>query len=81
MRGFPAQDQFLGKFRIKPVAALLKCLVYRLKDYNKEMHEAKIYNFKYMNKLLTDNGIFVPGCAHGSNRSCWLMPVLVSNKA
>jgi hypothetical protein len=50
MRGFPDEPgRYLEKFRQKLNAVILKCLVYRLKDYNKQKHEAKIFNYKYMN--------------------------------
>ena len=42
MRGFPASDKFLNKFRIKPNAALLRNLHYRLFKYTGEMHMKKI---------------------------------------
>jgi len=35
-RGFVADQDFLLKFRVKPNAALLKNLVYRLAKYSKE---------------------------------------------
>ena len=34
-----------------------------------------------VNIELTKAGIFVPGCYHGTDRSCWLQPIVVSNKA
>jgi len=35
----------------------------------------------YMNIQLTSNGHFVPGCAVGTNRSAWLLPLVVANKS
>jgi len=49
MRGFPAQDKFLDKFRVKPNAALLRNLHYRTAGYTSEMHVEKIFNYTYMN--------------------------------
>jgi hypothetical protein len=80
MRGFPAQDKFLEKFRIRPNAALLRNLHYRLSNYTGKMHVTKIRNYAYLNEMLTSNNVFIPGCAVGSNRSAWLMPIAVSNK-
>jgi uncharacterized FlgJ-related protein len=37
-RGFVAEEDFLIKFRVKPNAALMKNLVYRLGKYSKEQH-------------------------------------------
>lgn len=42
MRGFPASDKFLSKFRIKPNAALLKNLHFRTSGYTGEEHNKKI---------------------------------------
>ena len=80
MRGFPAEDAFLQKFRIKPNAALIKNIAYRTENYTGAQHMEKIWNYTYMNQVMNENGIFIPGCAVGSNRSAWLLPILVSNK-
>jgi len=44
------------------------------------MHEKKIRNFQMVNSELTKNGMFVPGCARGTDRSAWLCPLLVADK-
>lgn len=80
MRGFPASDNFLNKFRVKPNAALLKNLHYRTCGYSTQEHTEKIKNYSFMNQTMTNNGVFIPGCAVGQNRSAWLMPITVSNK-
>jgi hypothetical protein len=80
-RGFVADQDFLLKFRVKPNAALLKNLVYRLGKYSKEQHIQKIQPHMTVNNEMTKAGIFVPGCFHGSERSNWLQPIVVSNKA
>lgn len=80
-RGFPAGVNFLEKFRIRPNAALMRNLHQRLVNYTAEIHSHKISNYMNMNLELTKNGIMVPGCAAGTNRSCWLQSMLVSNKA
>jgi hypothetical protein len=45
------------------------------------MHQAKIFNLQYVNQELTKNGMVVPGCARGTNRSAWLLPMIVADKA
>jgi hypothetical protein len=45
------------------------------------MHVQKIHNYALLNEMLTSNNVFIPGCAVGANRSAWLMPIAVSNKA
>jgi len=34
-----------------------------------------------VNVHLTSNGHFIPGCAVGTNRSAWLLPLIVANKS
>jgi hypothetical protein len=79
-RGFPATDNFLEKFRIRPNAVLMRNLYERLSIYTNEYHERKIRNYVSYHTELTKNGIFVPGCA-SSNRSYWLAVCCVSNKS
>lgn len=72
LRGFGAAENFLHKFRIKPSACLLRNIHYRCSNYTAKMHQDKIAMHQLTNSEMTKNGIFVPGCFHGSNRSCWL---------
>ena len=44
------------------------------------MHVRKIRNFQIVNSELTKMGMFVPGCARGTDRSFWLCPLLVADK-
>ena len=80
MRGFPPGENFLQRFRMKPNAALIRNIVSRTRGYTKEMHIKKIRNFQIVNSELTKNGMFVPGCARGTDRSVWLCPLLVADK-
>lgn len=81
MRGFPGEDNFLQRFRIRPNAALLRNIAYRTTGYTEAEHQEKIKNFMHINVHLTSNGHFVPGCAVGVNRSAWLLPMIVANKS
>lgn len=81
MRGFPPNENFLERFRIKPNAALLRNIATRVIGYTDTEHQAKIKNFMFVNVALTNNGHFIPGCAVGTNRSAWLLPLIVANKS
>ena len=81
VRGFPATEDFLEKFRIRPNAALVRNLHFRLNNYTNTDHQRKISNFMRTNQAMTEAGIFVPGCIKGTDRSCWLLPICVSNKS
>lgn len=81
MRGFPPNENFLSRFRVKPNAALLRNIASRVIGYTDADHKAKIKNFMDVNVHLTSNGHFIPGCAVGANRSAWLLPLIVANKS
>ena len=78
MRGFAASDDFLGKFRFKPCAAILHQIIKRTKNYTEKDHNDKISFVRSMSKELTNMGYFIPGHA-AHNRSYWLFPVMVPN--
>lgn len=80
MRGFPYGENFLERFRIKPIAALARNIAARTRNYTKQMHCKKVKNFQIVNSELIKVGMFVPGCARGTDRSFWLCPVLVADK-
>lgn len=80
MRGFPPGDDFLARFRISPNAALVRNIAMRTENYTSEVHQKKIKGLQYFNSELTKAGLFVPGCARGTDRSAWLCPVIVADK-
>jgi hypothetical protein len=80
MRGFAPGDSFLDRFRIKPHAAVVRNLAIRTKDYTDEMHREKISNMQFINSELTKHGMVIPGCARGTDRSAWLLPMIVADK-
>lgn len=80
VRGFGDSENYLEKFRIKPNASLLRNLHYRTFKYSNVDHQKKIHNYMRTNAALSEAGIFIPGQVKHDDRSCWLLPMLVSNK-
>ena len=79
LRGFSADADYLAKFRVKPCAALVAMIYHRTANFTAADFRARIVNYHKMTKALTDKGYFVPGWAHGDDRSFWLYPFPVAN--
>jgi dTDP-4-amino-4,6-dideoxygalactose transaminase len=75
MRGFAPSDNFLQKFRLRPSAALLSFLHYRLTTFDEEHFKAAMMNVHLGTQILEGNGLSVPG-SKSLNRSYWLYPVI-----
>jgi len=81
IRGFSKDDaNYIQKFRIRPCSAILRAIIFRTEKYTAKDHANKMKNYQKMQTELTKNGFFVPGYAHGTNRSFWLFPLVVPNK-
>lgn len=61
MRGFAADADFLGKFRVKPNAALIAMIHYRTSKFKKADFEKRVANYWRVINAVTEAGNFVPG--------------------
>ena len=78
-RGFTAQDDFLGKFRIQPGACMLHFLHERLSAFDHEKFRRDMEQLHKIQDILLSAGFFVPG-SKIKNRNFWLFPVMIENK-
>lgn len=79
IRGFKADDDFLGKFRINPGPCLLKFMAERSASFDYERFRGHMMRLKSHELELTRAGMFIPGYMK-QDRNYWLFPLVVENK-
>lgn len=79
IRGFKADEDFLGKFRIAPGPCLLDMMLDRCSKFNYSAFRSEMLRLQTHERSLVEAGIFIPGHAV-SERNYWLFPMIVENK-
>jgi len=76
VRGFPADGDFLSKFRFQPCNTLLANLALRMQSFDNVYLAKRMKVLKRAQDRLVAGGVKVPGHAK-QDRSFWLFPIVV----
>jgi len=80
VRGFPADDSFLFKFRVQPNAPMLAFFLYRLTTFDQPDYDEHQKQLRDIEKELNENGVKTPGNRWNASRHFWLYPIIVADK-